>query len=233
VPAWGHLWLGWNEPAIAPLGEAVPNTELWRRLAATFGIDDPLFALDDLALIRLALRDEIDVDRLRADGFHRLPVPDPLLPYEAGGFATRDGRAMLRNDALASLGAPALPEHRDVVRDADLPFALLTPKTMPRFLNSSYSHHHAHLERSPVVEVSAKDLANLGVAEGDVVRVHNDRGALHLPVRVSARVRPGVVAIAWGWWGDDAAVNVLTSDELADWGGGVAFWSTRVSIDRA
>ena len=51
-------------------------------------------------------------------------------------------------------------------------------------------------------------------------------------MRVSARVRPGVVAIAWGWWGVDAAVNVLTSDELTDWGGGVAFWSTRVAIDR-
>ena len=41
VLAWGHLYLGWNEPAIAPIGESVPNTELWRRLAKAFGFDDP------------------------------------------------------------------------------------------------------------------------------------------------------------------------------------------------
>ena len=41
VPAWGHLYLGWNEPAIAPLGESVPNTELWRRLARAMGFTEP------------------------------------------------------------------------------------------------------------------------------------------------------------------------------------------------
>jgi anaerobic selenocysteine-containing dehydrogenase len=231
VPAWGHLWLGWNEPAVAPRGEAVPNTELWRRLARTFGIDDPLFALDDESLLRLALRDGIDVDRLRTDGFLRLPVPDPLLPYADGGFATRSGRAMLRNDALVSLGLDPLPQYRPATVDEQLPFALLTPKTAPRFLNSSYSHHHAAREPAPCVEVHEKDAASLGVAHGDVVRVHNPRGELRLPVRVSARVRPGVVAVPWGWWGDDHAANALTPDTPADVGGGVAYYSARVAID--
>lgn len=64
-----------------------------------------------------------------------------------------------------------------------------------------------------------------------MVRVHNARGALELPVRVSGRVRPGVVGIAFGWWGDAAAVNVLTPDAPADLGGGVAYYSARVAID--
>ena len=231
VPAWGHLWLGWNEPAIAPPGEAVPNTELWRRLAAVFGLDDPMFALDDLALIRLALRDGIDLDRLRADGFQRLPLPDPLLPYAAGGFATADGRVRFRNDGLVAMGEPALPTYAPAQGDATLPFALLSPKTAPRFLNSTYSHHHAAREPEPCVEIDAADVAALGIEEGALVRVHNARGELVLPVRCTGRVRPGVVAIPWGWWGDAAAVNVLTSDEAADWGGGVAYYSARVAID--
>ena len=231
VPAWGHLYLGWNEPAIAPLGEAVPNTELWRRLAAAFGIDDPLFARDDEALLRLALRDTVDLDRLRADGFRRLPVPEDLRPYAHGGFDTPDGKALLRNDGLRALGIDPLPGFVPQTVDASYPFALLTPKTAPRFLNTSYSHHHAGREPAPCVELDPADGASLGVREGDEVRVGNDRGELRLRVRFTGRVRPGVVAVAWGWWGDVAAANVLTSDTLADWGGGVAFSSARVAIE--
>jgi anaerobic selenocysteine-containing dehydrogenase len=63
IPAWGHLYLGWNEPAIAPQGEAVANTELWRRLAKAMGMSDPEFALDDEALVAKVLVDT-DIDLL-------------------------------------------------------------------------------------------------------------------------------------------------------------------------
>ena len=229
VPAWGHLYLGWNEPAIAPLGEAVANTELWRRLGAAFCIDDPLFALDDEALLRHALRDNVDVDVLRTQGFVRHPVPEDLRPYADGGFATPHGKASLAGNVNAATN----PSYSAAEGDAALPFALLTPKTFPRFLNSSYSHHHASREPEPCVELDPLDAAALGLAEGDRARVANDRGALTLPVRFTGRVRRGVVSIAFGRWGDDAAVNVLTPDTLADWGGGVAYYSARVRVDRA
>jgi anaerobic selenocysteine-containing dehydrogenase len=232
VPAWGHLHLGWNEPAVAPLGEAVPNTELWRRLARAMGIDDPLFHLDDEALVRLALHD-VDVDTLRRQGWVRLGVPGDLRPYADGGFATPSGKAALRSAALAAAGHPALPTHLEPVEDGrglDAPLHLLTPKTHPRFLNSTYSAHHGPLEDGPYVELSAEDAAARGLAEADLAEVRNHRGVLVLPVRVSRRVRPGVAAVPWGWWGDHQAVNVLTSDTLADWGGGVAFNDTRVEV---
>ena len=232
VPAWGHLYLGWNEPAIAPLGEAVPNTELWRRLAVSFGIDDPLFTLDDEALLHRALRDNVDIDRLRVDGFQRLPLPDDLRPYVNGGFDTPDGKALLCNDGLRSIGVDPLPNFVPQTVDKGYPFALLTPKTSPRFLNTSYAHHHGDRESAPCVELDPVDATALGVGEGDQVRVFNDRGELQLPVRFTGRVRAGVIAVAWGWWGDTAAVNMLTSDTLADWGGGVAFYSARVAVER-
>lgn len=233
VPAWGHLHLGWNEPAIAPRGESVPNTEMWRRLAAAFGIDDPFFDLDDEALLRRALFDHVDFDQLRTDGFQRLRLPEPLRPYANGGFDAPDGKAMLTNRGLPSIGVDVLPDYTPPTIDAAYPFALLSPKTYTRFLNSSYSHHHADREAEPCVEIDPDDAASLGVLEGTDVRVFNDRGSLVLPARFTGRVRPGVVAIAWGRWGDTAAVNVLTSDTLADWGGGVAYYSARVALERA
>ena len=79
--------------------------------------------------------------------------------------------------------------------------------------------------------------AALGLDDGVPARVWNDRAALEVPVRVSERVRPGVVAIPWGWWsthhGDGPVANSLTNTTLTDWGGGVAYSDTRVSLARA
>ena len=190
----------------------------------------PRFDQDDETLIRSALRD-IDVDRLRQDGFVRLDLPEDLRPYANGGFATSDGRALIRNDALPSIGMPVLPEYEVALERARHRFSLMTPKTQARFLNSSYSHVHGHLERAPVLEMAPDDLAGLGIAEGDRVRVSNDRGTLILTAAVSHRVRPGVVAIPWGWWGSDLNVNALTGADDVDAGGGVAFYDARVDVE--
>lgn len=237
VPAWGHLHLGWNEPAIEPLGEAVPNTELWRRLARAFGLRDPRFDLDDEALIRLAVTG-VDVDELRRQGVVRLPHPDPLLPYADGGFATPSGKAELWAGDLYE-SAARVPAHLvaeegptpEAAAGGAHPLSLLTPKVHQRFLNTSYSHHHGEREGGgPWVELDPADAAVRGLAEGDLARVANDRGHLDLPVRLSSRLRPGVALVPWGWWGEDRAANVLTSDRPTDWGGGVAYLDTRVEV---
>ena len=237
VPAWGHLHLGWNEPAIEPPGEAVPNTELWRRLAGAFGLDDPRFALDDEALIRLALTG-VDVDELRRRGFLRLPHPEPLTPYVEGGFPTPSGKAELWAGDLHD-SAARVPDH--LVADEGPapvageggrhPLSLLTPKVHQRFLNTTYSHHHGEREGGgPWVELDPADADARGLADGDLARVANDRGHLDLPVRFSERLRPGVALVPWGWWGDDRAANLLTSDRPTDWGDGVAYLDTRVEV---
>ena len=233
IPSWGHLYLGWNEPAIAPRGESVPNTELWRRLARAFGLDDPEFDLDDEALIRLALP-TIDVDLLRKKGFMRLDLPAELLPYKAGGFETADGKALLFSQALADAGLDPLPNYLPATESPGsllhqrYPLVLLTPKNHTRFLNSSYSKHHGDREGGPFFEIDPADAVERGIAEGDIVRVWNDRGELSLPAKISERLRPGVAAIPWGWWGKEANANMLTNDTLTDWGGGVAYFDTLV-----
>ena len=240
IPSWGHLYLGWNQPAIPPVGESIPNTELFRRLAGAMGFDDPEFAMDDEALLRSALVD-VDIELLQKQGWVRLDLPEDLRPYATGGYATASGRAELRADGLAAIGQDPLPSYVPAREgpggDPDLfakyPLVLLSPKNHTRFLNSSYSHHHGHLEKGPFVEIDPADAADRGIDEGDLVCITNDRSTLKLPARLSTRLRPGVVAIPWGWWGEGANVNTLTNDTLTDWGGGVAFFDTLVEVSGA
>jgi anaerobic selenocysteine-containing dehydrogenase len=73
------------------------------------------------------------------------------------------------------------------------------------------------------------------VVDGQTVRVHNDRASLVLPAKVTNRLRPGVVAVPWGWWadahGNGGGANDLTNGTLTDWGGGVAYSDTLVAVE--
>ena len=245
VPAWGHLYLGWNEPAIAPVGESVPNTELWRRLAGAMGFTEPELFESDESLLTSALHD-VDLGALRTKGVVRLSLPEDLRPYADGGFPTASGKVELFSQALADRGQPALPTYTPAHEGPDgatalasrYPLALLTPKHHTRFLNSSYSHlpKHGPLEGRPFLELDDADASERGIADGDTVLVWNDRGRLTLTARITKRLRPGVVAVPFGWWsdqhGDGGTANCLTNDTLTDWGGGVAYSDTLVQVAR-
>ncbi len=231
VPAWGHLYLGWNEAAIEPRGEAVSNTELLRRLARALGFDDPELRRSDVELLEagLGLLDDDARRALRTDGFVRLPLPDDLRPYADGGYATPDGRAVLSGLAYE-------PPAERVGTDDRYPLSLMTTKSQPRFLNSSYSHlpKHGPVEGSPVLSISAGDAEPRRIVDGADVTVWNDRGALCLRAVISDAVRPGVVSVPFGWWshqhGNVGVANSLTSDAITDAGGGVAFHDTLVQV---
>ncbi len=247
VPAWGHLYLGWNEKAIEPLGESVPNTELWRRLALAMGYSEPELFEDDESLIASALHD-VDLDQLRTTGFVRLSLPEGLLPYAQGGFATATGKAALINHSLPAVGMPALPtyevgdEMRGGINSQDMyPLSLMSPKTHVRFLNSSYSHlaHHCDAEGEMYCELDLSDATSRGIRDGDQVRVFNERGSLDVVAQVKSsggRVRSGLVLVPFGWVGartkDMKTVNALTNDQAADFGGGVAFYDTMVQVEK-
>ncbi len=247
VPAWGHLYLGWNEKAIEPLGESVPNTELWRRLALAMGFSEPELFEDDESLITSALHD-VDIDQLRTTGFIRLSLPEDLLPYAQGGFATASGKAALINHSLPAVGMPALPtyevgdEIQGGLNSQDMyPLSLMSPKTHVRFLNSSYSHlaHHCDAEGEMYCELDLLDATSRGIQDGDRVRVFNERGSLDVIAQVKSsggRVRSGLVLVPFGWVGartkDMKTVNALTNDQAADFGGGVAFYDTMVQVKK-
>ncbi len=237
MPAWGHLYLGWNNAAIDPLGESVPNTELWRRIAGAMGYTEPELFTSDLELIDEALRDTVDRETLERDGFIRLDLPDPLLPYAEGGFGFESGKAQFASPNLEAQGLPRLPTFTPPPPlDPRYPLALTTPKVHARFLNSSYSQlpKHGPAEGGPWVELHPDDAAARNIADGDEVTVHNEAGALVLTARIADRMRPGLAAVPFGWWSQhhdgEGTANSLTSAADTDWGGGVAYGDTRVEV---
>jgi len=117
--SWGHLYLTLNEPAVAPLGEAVPNTELFRRLARTMGFNDPYWQRSDEEMAMAALDwtnpvlDGIDLASLRKTGYARLKVgtPDTFVPHREGNFPTPSGKCEFKS-SIAAGGNLVLPLFR-------------------------------------------------------------------------------------------------------------------------
>lgn len=251
--SWGHTYVALNQPAIPPLGEAIAPSEFFRRLAARLGLDDPCLQTSDEELIRVALASDhpslrgVSFEGLCATGWAPLNLPDPCLPYAEGRFPTPSGKCEFSSPALAERGFDPLPAylpakespHGDAALADRYPLILLTPKSALHFLNSSYADSPRSLraEREPVLDIHPEDAAPRGIAEGDRVRVANDRGAVELVARVGDRVRPGVVAMPSGWWASrspgGSSANALTADGLTLWGGGGDFHDTLVEVERA
>lgn len=248
TPSWGSMHLNWNSAAIAPIGEAVSNSELFRRLSSAMGFADAeLYATDEELLERAmssghSSAEGISLDRLRTAGTVRVNIPEDFRPYSNGGFATIDGKAHLSSTVMDQSGlglvatyVPAIegPHGRSAT---EFPLSLMTPKVHTRFLNSSYSHlpNHAGREGGPYVELSEFDAAARGISDGDVVAVWNHRSTLTLPARIGVNVRPGVVVVPFGWssdaHSDGRTANALTNDSLTSFGGGAAYSDTMCEV---
>jgi len=241
VAPWGHLWLSWNNAAIEPCGEAVSNSELFRRLAKAMGYTESALFDDDMTAIRAALPN-VDLDEFRRVGHVRAPYPDDGRPYGDGVFPTASGKLEFVSEALVRMGQPALPtfvaptEGPGSLLAERYPLQLMTPKHHNRFLNSAYSNlpGHGGRESGPFLEICAQDAAERGIVEGQYARVFNDRASVEVPTKITDRLRPGLVSIPWGWWNqhhpDAMVANSLTNDTLTEWGGGVAFSDTLVEV---
>lgn len=238
-PAWGHLYLALNRPAIAPRGESVCNTELFRRLAAALGRTEPWLFESDESMLRAALAsghpwlEDITYERLWQEGFARLRSPEDWRPFAEGGFPTRSGKAELFSAPLAERGLDPLPAPGDIATGDGL--QLISGKSR-HFMNSGYGHMERHRRRAGVlsIEVHAEDARKRGIGDGDLVSVRNREGALLAVCRVSNRVRPGVAWMPYGGLHDGRdhrrSVNVLTAEEPTDWGGGSGLYDVFVEI---
>ena len=251
IGSWGHTYLSLNEPAIAPLGEAVSNTELFRRLAAGLGLGDTYLYTSDEERIRAALTSDspfmagITYERLQREGWAPLNIPPDWSPFADGHFATPSGKCEFYAENVIASGMDPLPAftpaHKSRMGDSALPsrypLALITAKSAVHFLNSSYAHLSRHLkaEGEPRLDIHPQDAAPRKIVDGDWVRVFNDLGELTLRARVGDLVRPDVVAMPSGWWASlspsGAGANALTSDGISDLGGGGDFHDTRVDVE--
>ena len=183
----------------------------------------------------------IDAAELRANGFTKIDLGQGALPHAEGGFRTPSGKLELRADALAARGIDPLPHYHPPAEVADaalaarFPLALVTPKTH-LFLNSTFANgvrQHA-AQPEPRVFLHLVDAAARGIADGDVVRVSNDRGAFRCRAVGSDDVRQGVVVAPMGWWNRDyaggASPQVATPQLLTDLGEAPTFNDCRVEV---
>jgi anaerobic selenocysteine-containing dehydrogenase len=234
--SYGHTYALINEPAIAPLGQAKPNTQIFRELASRMGFSEPCFSDSDETLARAALKPEwVNFDTLRARGWVKLALPEA--PFAEGGFPTPNGRAQV--DA-AGLGVPGhVPNYESAQSAPELaqryPLAMISPPAR-NFLNSSFVNLMSlrAIEVEPLLEMHATDAATRGIESGSLVRIFNDRGSYRCRCQVSERARPGVVNGLGIWWRkfgvDGTNVNELTHQRLTDIGRGPAFYDCLVEV---
>jgi anaerobic selenocysteine-containing dehydrogenase len=250
--SYGHHYLTLNQPSIDPLGEALPNSEIFRRIAKRMGLTDPLFDDDDLTLIRQSLAWQaekirgITLEKLVEKGWMRLNLPKPYLPFAEGGFPTPSGKCELYSEQMAKMGLDPLPaftapyefpEHVPELA-ARYPLTLISSPAH-QFLNSTFVNIDSLRRgaREPECLLHPADAERRGIPVGARVVVYNDRGAFTAVARVEESIRPGVVWAPSIWWGkfaqDGANANQTTSQRVTDMGGGPVFYDNLVEVGLA
>src|SRR3954466_10959673 len=197
--AYGHHYVNLNRPSVAPLGEARPNSEIFRQIAARMGITHEAMRDDDLTIIAQALGSQspklrgVTMEELLARGWMRLNVPTPYLPYAEGAFATPSGKCEFYSARMAELGFDPLPDYiapyesveRDPERVRRFPLTLISSPAHT-FLNTTFVNVTSlrRQAREPEVLLHPADAARRGIAAGALVTVRNDRGAFLGKARV-------------------------------------------------
>jgi len=249
--SYGHLYVLANNPAIAPVGEAKPNTEVFRLLAERMGFEEPCFRESDEDIARHAFvathprAEGLDWETLRQEGWQRLNVPAQFAPFAQGNFPTPSGKCEFYSETLRRQGVDPLPTYTPPRESAAsnpvlakrFPLAMISPPAR-NALNSSFANLPTFLEseKTPHLEIHPDDALARGIASGDKVRVFNERGALVLEARVTDRARSGVVVALSIWWRklspDGTNANMVTGQGLTDLGRAATFYDCLVEVAR-
>jgi anaerobic selenocysteine-containing dehydrogenase len=234
--AYGHHFLQRAEPVIPPVGEALPNTEIFRRLARRFGFTEPALQASDAELMDEALA--LDDPRLQGLRPSQLPVDRAIPMTFNGGEAilfqttfpqTPSGKIELQSSYLERLYGRPLPTYQPLT--SRYPLILITPasdqRTTSTFGNLPYSN-------AVCLEMHPQDAAARNLVEGMMVRVWNDLGEVHLPLRLTADVCPGVVSSYKGAWlrtsPNGQTVSALAPSHYADLNDGACYNDARVEV---
>ena len=235
--AYGQQFLQRAEPVIPPVGESLPNTEIFRRLAAKFGFTDSAFADNDSALMDAAL----DSSDARMQGLRASQIPtdrairmefngeEPLL-FKNVSLRTPSGKIELESSAWSQRCGAALPEFRPLT--STFPLTLITPASDKR-ITSTFGGLSAN-DAPPPLDMHPDDARARGLADGSAVRVWNDLGEVFLPLHITAYVRPGVVSSDKGAWlktsKNGQTIAALAPTHKADLAEGACYNDARVEV---
>lgn len=245
--AYGHTYLLANNPAIAPLGESKPNSEIFRLLAKRMGWQEPCFSDTDDQLAAQSIRWSdarmagCDWETLKRDGWIRYDLPEA--PFANGQFYTPSGKCEFYSERMREEGFDPLPDwvppYESVASNPGLaeryPLAMISPPAR-NFLNSSFVNVDS-LRASvgePTLDIHPEDAALRGISDGANVRIFNDRGTLNAKARVTEKAREGVVVGLSIWWKklapDGKNANEVTSQQLTDLGRAPTFYDCLVDV---
>jgi anaerobic selenocysteine-containing dehydrogenase len=223
-----------------PPGEALPNHEIFRRLARVMGYNDAgLFESETELIDRLLAQTAYggSFADLAEVGTTTL-FADPQIQFADLEFATPSGRIELASDGAVALGLPRAPMPCADERPEPGSLRLISPASAWQ-MNSSYGNDPVIRRRrgAPTVLLHPDDAAAGGFSEGDTVVLSNDTGRLQLTVAISETAQPGVGIVYKGRWPSASAshanVNVLVAGRKSDLAESTTVHSTVVQLERA
>lgn len=215
-----HPYVMYSAKAIEPLGQSKPDYEIIQLLANALGVGDVLdFTPEEFLRTNLdtdfAKEAGITYDTLKEKGMVRY-IPEGYLYAQDGTFGTETGRAQFyweqpkpSNDDPSGYDfdkqylpwweeAQEAGEHSP--RREKYPLHLIQDHSRLR-THSQWNEVEAlmELEGEQYVFINPEDARAYGIADGDQVRIYNDRGSLTTYARVRPNNRPGVVSAIKGW----------------------------------
>ncbi len=245
--AYGHYHLQLARPVAEAPGETRSNVWIFRELAKRMGFADACFNDSEDRMIDSLLDSPhpflrgITRERLESERSVRLNISqpgEPFLPFAQGGFGTASGKCEFGAEGL-EYHPPTESRFGDAALRQKFPLELLTLKNDDS-MNSSFGFRADTDRQTSVLHLHPVDASARGIADGDRVRVFNDRGSLLLQAEVrtpeESAVQPGVARAPSTRWAKRAMDrhngNALTSDRLTDAGGGPTFYNCLVEVER-
>ena len=248
----GHSYLLMGAKVIEPHGEARSNHDVIRALAARLGAKHPGFDMSAWELIDATLKrsGHPDAATLKARRWHDC-MPDFETAHHLGGFGWPDGRFRFSPDwaAMGPRGAamPEFPDHMAVTEapDAEHPFRLVTAPAH-NYLNSSFTETRTSQakETRPSALFHPGDARDLGIGDGDRIRIGNRRGSILLHARIAGGngkapgngtgngQQRGTVIVESVWpnsaFEEGLGINTLTSADPGYPNGGAVFHDTAI-----
>ncbi|HQP65463.1 MAG TPA: molybdopterin oxidoreductase family protein [Quisquiliibacterium sp.] len=241
----GHTTFQVARKLIEPPGEARENHYVICELARRLGAEHPGFGMTAWEIMDATLRNSgmWDAQTNLERGGQDFAAPFETMHF-LDGFDTPDRRFHFSPDWKRFGGRwqdmPELPDHQDVIDRAteDKPFRLVAAPART-FLNSTFTETPSSVkrERRPTALMRAEDCAALGVADGDLVRIGNDRGEVVVHARHAEGQQCGVIVVE-GIWPNHAfktgiGINALTSADPGWPVGGAVFHDTAVWVRKA
>lgn len=238
--AYGHSYLQRAEAVIPTVGESLPNTEIFRRLAKSFGMSDPMFEDDDSSLMNAAV--DASDSRLPGCSIAELPNDQAILMKANAGEEvlmcktvmpqTPSGKIELFCQALEDEFGFGVPRYQPAIKD--LPFTVISPSSSKR-TNATFGSDAASsgIEKC---DIHPDDAAKAGVKNGGLIKLSNQRGSVIFKAKLTDAVSPGVLYTPKGTWlktsSTGQTVNALISAEIkADIMHGVCYNETFVNIE--